>query len=275
MTSRSVDLWTETLPPEYHWDPLDPRRGTEEFYVRTAESLVDRGHDVTVLYDGSRVVHNGVVYCPRVEYASRYDITIYCNDPEGATPVSGARLIRWTNKYGDRPSTIGRFHSRVVISQFQKSIYGDAVVIGHGCDPIEPKPKLNQALYSSSPDRGLDFLKAIWPRVQAATGVELVHTTGTDSNDSVKDLYASARFWLHPGLGVELFCLSALKAQAAGCIPCVVPHMALAETVKYGLKTSLDRFERDLIAYFLSDPQPEPFVAPTWQSVTEQLEALF
>lgn len=285
----AVDIWTETLPPQYWWDPAAPMRGTEEFYVRTAECLAERGYQVRVIYDGPSCTLRGVAYFNRGESMARNwdqwrgEVVLWCNDPESACPVfRGAsetpRIIRWTNKYGDRPSTLGVFHDYVVISEFQKSIYSPlAHVVGHGCEPTSPAPstKANLALFSSSPDRGLDFLKSIWPRVGSATGVKLLYSDGSSSNQEMDAYYAESKYWLHPGLGVELFCISALKAQAAGCIPCVVPHMALAETVKYGLKTSLDRYERDLIAFFKSDPKPEPFTAPTWAQVTAQLAALW
>lgn len=281
----NICIWTETLPAEYHWRPEHPVRGTEEFYVRTAEELARRGHYVDVIYDGPTTYHQTLNLAfldrPRTGLRPGYDVLLYCNDTVETFDVwfggCPALRIRWTNKYGERYTPAHDSFAFVVgISEFQRSTFGPSMkVVGHGCDPMPTGVKRNQACFTSSPDRGLDFLQSIWPRVQDETGVRLRWADGQMSNDVVNALYAESLYWLHPGLGVELFCLSALKAQAAGCIPCVVPHMALAETVKYGLKTSLDRYERDLIAFFKSDPKPEPFTAPTWAQVTAQLAALW
>lgn len=47
---------------------------------------------------------------------------------------------------------------------------------------------------------------------------------------------AEAEIWVHPGEGIELCCVAALEAQAARCVPVVVPSMALSETVQVGLR---------------------------------------
>jgi glycosyltransferase involved in cell wall biosynthesis len=52
------------------------------------------------------------------------------------------------------------------------------------------------------------------------------------------ELYKKVDVLTYPCTGGERFCLTALKAQVYGAIPCVVPTMALNETVKYGIKSS-------------------------------------
>jgi glycosyltransferase involved in cell wall biosynthesis len=95
------------------------------------------------------------------------------------------------------------------------------------------------------------------------------------SEDGMTDLYARSRFWLHPGQRVELFCISALKAQQSGCIPIVVPNMALAETVKTGIKTDLDHYFEELEKVLKNPPKGEFYEAPSWQEVTSYIVNLF
>lgn len=85
------------------------------------------------------------------------------------------------------------------------------------------------------------------------------------------DLYKESEFWLHPGQGVELFCISAVKAQTAGCIPVVVPTMALAETVKFGVKTTLADYKEDLIAAITHPPAQRHIDFGSWDTVASDL----
>src|SRR5687768_13956180 len=102
-----IHIDTEPLPPEFHWDPKEPRRGTEEFYVRTAECLSELGHTVDVYYDGEGTRHNGVKYRnregPRI---NNFDAIIVCNQEQKPGPpgrgVSTQCAIYWTNRFGDR-----------------------------------------------------------------------------------------------------------------------------------------------------------------------------
>jgi hypothetical protein len=292
--TRSCLIQTEVLPEGWRWDPRQFRRGTEEFYVKTAESLMKLGFDeVVVAYDGPYVVHNGVEYLKRdharVIARAEYSAVLDCNQPPDK-PSDNATDCRvfWTNKYGWRLSDLQdmMYDSYVVISPFHESIFLTGVtddydvdrvhVIGHGCDPIPAKDKAPVVAYTSSPDRGLDFLKSFWGEVGAATGYRLVPADGSLTNEEMNELYARAKFWIHPGLGIELFCISALKAQAAGCIPLVVPHMALDSTVKFGLKAgSLFEFKDRIIETIRNPPEiPADFKAPTWLEATAPLAAL-
>jgi glycosyltransferase involved in cell wall biosynthesis len=285
--TRSVLIETERLPETFHWDPRSYRRGTEEFYTRSSEALLKLGFDeVVVAYDGPYVVHNGVEYLNRSHPRCQESGTVLTCNTE---PVAVAnRRVCWSNQYGKRLVDVASaaFDAYVVLSPFHETVFmtgcgdhGDADrvhVIGHGCDPIPAQEKAPIVAYTSSPDRGLEFLKRIWPEIGAATGYKLVPADGSLTNEEMNYLYAKARFWIHPGLGIELFCLSALKAQAAGCVPLVVPHMALADTVKFGLKAgSLFEFKDRIIETIRNPPEiPADFKAPTWLEATAPLAAL-
>lgn len=260
---------TEELPEAFQWDPTAPKRGTEEFYVRTAECLGEMGHDVVVAYDGLDDVVRGVRYMSRGSPVTLgADAVIECNRP------SRTRGLQWSNRYdhavqGAKPD--------VVLSHFHRALAGGGTVIGHGCDPerlVRPTSKAPIAAFTGSPDRGLGFLRSVWPDIERATGVRLVASEGKMTMDEVDALYRAAKFWVHPGLGIELFCISALKAQVAGCIPIVVPHMALDETVKFGCKTSVWDFREAAIECILNPPAVAEVTGPTWMDVTKQLREL-
>ncbi len=49
--------------------------------------------------------------------------------------------------------------------------------------------------------------------------------------------YATAGIWAYPCSFPETSCISAMKAQAAGAVPAVIPSGALDETVRHGFRT--------------------------------------
>jgi glycosyltransferase involved in cell wall biosynthesis len=48
----------------------------------------------------------------------------------------------------------------------------------------------------------------------------------------------SAGIWAYPTASTETSCITAMKAQAAGAVPVVIPSGAVGETVQFGAKTS-------------------------------------
>jgi hypothetical protein len=116
------------------------------------------------------------------------------------------------------------------------------------------------------------LLLEMWKRVSKATGARLVSTyKDRITEDEMVQLYKDAEFWLHPCQGIELFCVSAAKAQVAGCIPVVVPNMALETTIKYGIKTTIENYERDLIEAVKNPPKVENVDFGSWDLVTKDL----
>ena len=97
-----------------------------------------------------------------------------------------------------------------------------------------------QCLYASSPDRGLGFLESIWPEVlKAHPDATLVRTYSKykrRSNQEMVDLYHQSDILAYPCLGAERYCITAIKAHMYGTTPCVIPNMALQDTVQFGKK---------------------------------------
>jgi hypothetical protein len=104
---------------------------------------------------------------------------------------------------------------------------------------VERIPK--QCLYASSPDRGLDYLESIWPEVLKyhpdATLVRTYSKFKRRSNQEMVDLYHQSDILAYPCNGGERYCITAIKAQMYGTIPCVIDTMALQDTVQFGKKS--------------------------------------
>lgn len=269
-----ISIWTETLPEGWWWTPTNYLGGTPEFVVETAKSL-SRNDDVAVYYDGPSMQYGEVYYLPRTKYKPTERV-LSCNE---RPPEMGESNVYWTNKMGQKDTDYMDFDERITLSKYHQSLFGPhSVIIGHACWPKEFISNLKEeklCLYSSSPDRGLDFLESIWPEVEE-TGARLISTYDKNISESeMTELYKKAQFWLHPGQGVELFCISAYKAMAAGCIPIVVPNMALDETVKYGVKTTLANYKRDLIRAIENPPEVPTVKLDDWDDVTNKIEKLF
>jgi glycosyltransferase involved in cell wall biosynthesis len=126
-------------------------------------------------------------------------------------------------------------------------------------------------IYTSSYDRGIQHLLLMWPEIkQAVPDAELHLFYGWNTYDEmvkagardpkfkngmlelmaqegvfehgrvghqqlVKEFQRSG-IWVYPSHFEEISCISAMKAQAAGCVPVCTDYAALLETVKVGIK---------------------------------------
>lgn len=191
-----------------------------------------------------------------------------------------------------------------------------------------------RVVYSSSPDRGLDILLEIWPRVREAVpdaelistysrwydivaeanpvvgasrqhivalldqpGVKRLH--GGLGQNALAKLMMSSKVWVHPSWYTvgdmqmhETSCISAMEAQAAGCVVVASNWGALSETVQAGTLVDgdprvegawRDVFVQSIIAG-LTDPHvqdraallgPEMMRDMGWFGAAEQLSALW
>jgi hypothetical protein len=277
-----ISIWTEPLPPPFHWNPRAPVRGTEKFYVQTAAWLTRFGHEVEVVYDGAPVTVSGARYLPRAT-ARPGERRLVCND------YSAPGDVFWTN-FADFSPERDRCPRRatIVVSRFAQRRAGvEAVVVPHGYDPgvyHPPAPGAERervCCYTSSPDRGGDLLSRAWPEVERLSGYSLWISTypgrgGTPPSDAeVAHRLRRSRYWLHPGLGTELFCLSAAEAQACGCVPIVAPHQALHETVRHGFRFCQVDYLNGLVRVLRAfDDHPLHADAEhllTWEQATREL----
>jgi len=133
---------------------------------------------------------------------------------------------------------------------------------------IERQP--HRMIYTSSYDRGLEHLLKMWPEVRKEVPDAELHVfygwntydyftsigmrdgkfkeylTPLLSQDGVTDHgrvghkklareFLKSKFWVYPCHFEEISCISAMKAQAAGCVPVCTDYAALSETVKDGV----------------------------------------
>lgn len=283
------------------WEPDDIRLGgTEESIVRWSEQLVRWGHEVTIHRNSRNLekparIYKGVHYWPRA-IAPDADVVvsvkspdqpgdwIFTNDTDASNQdLSGYKGVIW-------PSQWAAEHIKVNNPNVK--------IIPHGYDPthIYPQAKVPKTvLYASSPDRGLDTLLKVWPEVVTHhPDAQLLVTYGAEprdvpntmflgdvDEDTMNSLYDTSDIWCHPANGGELFGISGVKAQAAGCVPIYFPTMALRETVKSGVRSSPDSLAGDLIRTLGNESLKAAireelltYTFPTWESTAKEIEAL-
>src|SRR5258708_2459740 len=134
---------------------------------------------------------------------------------------------------------------------------------------------------TSSPDRGLQQLLEIWPKVHAAVpnstlewfyGFQLfdkfhagnpasmqwkqkivsqlsqdgIIKHGRMTQKELKQEMQTVGIWAYPTTFQEINCISAIKAQAYGCVPVVMNEAALKETVQFGIKIDGDIYDDEV-----------------------------
>jgi glycosyltransferase involved in cell wall biosynthesis len=260
------------------WEPTDTRLGgTERGVVEWAEELQRRGHIVSV-YRNSRDgigYFCGVEYWPRESYRGDGDVCINIKSPEVAPKEP---TIFYTNDVDADKQDLSKYDAVLHLSQYAKDNIPvnnpNVYIVPHGYDDklIYPGKKIpKQCFYASSPDRGLDTLLEAWPQVYAAhpdatllvtyggTGPALpgVMYMGELTEEEMAEIYRTSDIWCHPCNGGELYCITGIKAQAAGCVPVILPTMALKETVKTGYFTDKKHYAEMLIEAFQPDSETE------------------
>lgn len=277
------------------WEPTDTRLGgTEESVVRWAEELAKLGHTVTVFRnpgDADLPMLGDVFYAPRNEYDNRRGVGVTINI-KSSEVLPAEPTLYLTNETNASELDLSAYLGVIWPSQWaDENIPVNnprRFILPHGYDssqiyPGEKIPK--QCLYASSPDRGLDILLEAWPSVVAAhpdatllvtygaEPVDLpnVYFMGEVDEETMNDLYRTSEYWVHPCTGGELFGISGIKAQAAGCWPVYIPTMALAETVRFGTKSTKETFADDLIKALSDRPTVPKMHFVDWKESTLRL----
>lgn len=284
------------------WSPHDTRLGgTEEGIREWAKVFHRKGYEVTVWQNGFVGDDHGVIYKDRAEFKPVKDIVL--NHKSLDITNKGVHEYYFTTETDASEKDLSQFQAVVFPSQWARDnivVNNPAVeVVNYGYDPAKVKaswkiPK--QCLYASSPDRGLDTLLEIWPKVVEAhpdahlmvtygarpRGIPNVTFMGEVDEETMNDLYATSEVWTHPCNGGEMFGITGVKAQVAGAIPVYFPVMALAETVKYGIKCKNEKeFKYNLIDLLGSSGKREIMRAnlakldfPTWESTADDILSL-
>lgn len=174
-------------------------------------------------------------------------------------------------------------------------------------------------IYTSSYDRGIEHLLRRWSEVKTAVpqaelhifygwnnyeklakeGVvdnnfmiemkELmkqdgVYEHGRVGHEELHKEFLKSRIWVYPSHFNEISCISAMKAQALGCIPVCTDKAALAETVKSGViihgsaeeKSVMDKFIEKLIYTLNKNSEWTPLSFDfSWMKVANQWKEEF
>lgn len=278
------------------WGPNSKRLGgTEESIVEWAKRIADRGHKVMVYNNGEHGLFDNVAYIDRNFYTGGDGITINVKSSD-VSPQETTWYL--TNETNADQLDLSRYEGVIFPSRWAVlniPVNNHNVVIlphGYNANNIYPSEKVkNQVLYSASPDRGLDELKAIWPIVAeqvpdaklmityGATGeLPQAEFLGSVSEQEMDYLFRTSDIWVHPCSGGELFGMNAVKAQVAGCIPVYYPTMALSETVKVGVRTDSNRLIDDLVDIMSDEARKvdirrrlSDIIFPDWDETTAQL----
>lgn len=285
------------------WSPESIRRtgsgGSEVAVVEVAKRLVrEGGCDVTVFVgDGPTHVVDGVTYRRSGELwlSEPCDVLVAWRnaallEPE-AGPLSVGMRVLWVHDcdpqnmnlqralLADRVFALSNWHREHLLKAW-KFAPAQVVVTRNGIDPtrfegrsIERNPR--KAVYSSSPERGLMNLLAVWPLVRRkVSDAELhvfygfdgmrsaashlrdpemlrqasviesylekmrpqgVYARGKVDPQALADEMLSAGAWLYPTWFEETSCITAMEAQAAGLAIVTTPLAALNETAAHAL----------------------------------------
>lgn len=135
-------------------------------------------------------------------------------------------------------------------------------------------------IYTSSYDRGLEHLLAMWPDIKKVVPSAVLHICygwqlfekfhkdnpssmmwlekqkkmmehegivhhGRLTQEEVAELMSTCGIWAYPTHFGEINCISGIKAQAYGCEPVVINYAALTQTVQYGRKVEGDIYDQE------------------------------
>lgn len=286
------------------WNPTTLKdggvAGSEIMVAEMAKRLAARGHRVTVYGHcvgwGTAGTFDGVTYCDVAAYKNiECDVLIVSRRPEAVDEKHNVKAkvrILWVHDVHcwdaltheralrfDRIFALSAWHKRTILDRYPyvrpeqvwQTRNGIDVQRFRRADSMDRQP--HRAIYTSSPDRGMEVALRIWPRVrEKVPNAELhifygfdiweasarsrgeqgqlelmdrlrraVHTTegvvyhGFVDQRALADEFAKSQVWIYPTWFSETSCISAMEAQAAGCRVVTSRIAALEETVRDGV----------------------------------------
>ena len=306
--SLDILIWTGPGWEEWSPDTLDTvgLGGSETAAICMAREFVKLGHKIRVAshcgsragnYDGVDYVHfqdvinNPGAYACDILVSSRqvgiFDFPIphkasfvWVHDIHLGDPGQ-PNMGRWLIK-PDRYFCLSEWHKSFFLQVYPFIHRENVIVTKNGLDlnyfKSAPVKDGNRLIYSSSPDRGLERLLELFPRIRkevpdaqldvyygfqtwrsmAANNKEElakidkferlleeqkdsgVTYHGRVSKPELAKAFLRSKVWGYPTWFTETYCITALEAMASSCVPVTTALAALPETVSHGFVFQAD-----------------------------------
>ncbi len=321
-------------PTAEYWDPSTAERhgigGSETAVIEMAKRLVERGCRVRVhAVIATPGIYDGVEYLPleALTFQTECDVLVAWRHAALLESATAKIRILWVHDVAPHEATSERIARADVVFALSQWHRDDLVEQGipsakiritrNGIDlarfdqTVERNP--HKAIYSSSPDRGLETLLGMWPAIRAQVPDAELHCfygfAPTLKPEFVERITAkaealqdqgvvlrgrvnqktlawemlSAGAWLYPTAFTETSCIGAMEAQAAGLAVVHTGIAALAETAEpFGHWTDLECFARcAIVALLRDDLHPRAKIMAharehfAWDPVADEWRAMF
>ena len=300
---KRIAIYAPWTPHPYDFDAhlRGHLGGSEEAVVHVSKALVERGYDVTVYCprperEDGRIAHAhaGVLWRETNEFdpsSEEYAAVLFWRCPlkllEPEVRAAPYRRLLWLHdaQYGcgreayeaaDRIIVLSDTHEQSIIERdlggdkgkvkFARAANGIDLDLHRELREDEERRDPHKCIYASAPERGLDHILNVWPKVREAVPdatldiyyawdifarsylawtkkleaqIEALKDQGVVYHGGVdhKTLYEASRragCWVYPSGFLEIFCTSAVKFQAAGCWPVTTDVGAVKEVVIHG-----------------------------------------
>lgn len=272
---------TGVIPEDVHGKGVG---GAELALLTWASAMAARGHDVNVFND-PRVsgMHEGALYLPRTSFSfsEEPDVLITFRGAAPSLPRSAAGVnVFWScDQYTigsydkdvfpwvDVTVTISPYHKAYFLNTYSRANQTRLEYIDLGVrtweyqEPVEKVPY--QMIFCSVPDRGLDVVAQMWPKLKrllpeatlvitsdyrlwgvpypgdtrfraTLSDMEGVRYLGKVPRKELVELQMQSDLMFYPCTYEELFCIAAAECQVAGAFPITTSKGALATTNAYG-----------------------------------------
>lgn len=276
------------------WTPESAKKngigGSETAVIEMGRLLAKRGHEITVYGDCEDMegVYDGVQYLDAPKFRDiRCDILIASRRPDAFDDiynVQGKVQILWIHDVHcgsalshermlkiDKIFCLTNWHKNNVLETYNYVTEDQIIVTRNGIniERFNQKIKRNphKAVYSSSPDRGMEVVVRVWPKIRERVPdaelhvyygfqtwettsdkgqLELIATLkkllkdnekygvvyhGRVDQETLAKEYLSAGVWPYSTWFSESSCITAMEAHAAGLRMVTSPTAALTETV--------------------------------------------
>lgn len=298
ISGKKLDIVFYVGPGPENWDPKTVEErgigGSETAVYEMAKHLTKRGHKIRVYGDcpSSEGIYDGVNYINHTSFSNvSCDVLITSRRPhvvDNSWEIKAKAVICWVHDTGlgtslnhqralriDKFLTLSQWHKDFFMSQY-KFIHPSQVLVtrnGINLDKFNVNVERNphRAVYSSSPDRGMEIAVRCWPRIREKIpnaelhvyyGFQTWEVSARSINDKnqldliqrLKDMledhkkhgvffhgrvnqkelaieFLKSGVWAYPTWFTESSCITAMEAQAAGLRIVTSPIAALNETV--------------------------------------------